>query len=67
MFNFQTFKFIIKKALDFGCGMGRLTQALTKYFEEVYGIDIAPSMIKLTEKYNRYDNKCKFFLNTTDD
>ena len=56
-----------KKALDFGCGVGRLTQALAIYFEEVYGIDIAPSMIKLAKEYNRYDNKCKFYLNTTDD
>lgn len=35
-----------KRALDFGCGAGRLTQALAGYFEEVCGIDIAPSMIE---------------------
>lgn len=56
-----------KKALDFGCGIGRLTQALAMYFEEVYGIDIAPSMIKLAKEYNRYESKCKFYLNTSDD
>lgn len=56
-----------RKALDFGCGIGRLTQALAIYFEEVYGIDIAPSMIKLAKEYNRYDSKCKFYLNTSDD
>lgn len=54
------------KALDFGCGVGRLTQALADYFEEVYGVDIAPSMIELAKKYNRRGNKCKYFLNETD-
>ena len=29
-----------KKALDFGCGVGRLTQELACNFEEVYGVDI---------------------------
>src|SRR6187401_2371852 len=32
-------------ALDFGCGVGRLTQPLANYFSNVTGIDIAPSMI----------------------
>jgi SAM-dependent methyltransferase len=51
------------KALDFGCGVGRLTQALTTYFDQVYGVDIAPSMIELAEKYNRHRDKCKYLLN----
>ena len=55
-----------KKALDFGCGVGRLTQAIAIYFEKVCGIDIAPSMIKLAKEYNRND-KCNFYLNVTDD
>jgi ubiquinone/menaquinone biosynthesis C-methylase UbiE len=54
------------KALDFGCGVGRLTQALAHYFDEVYGVDIAPSMIELAQKYNKYGNKCKYILNETD-
>jgi 2-polyprenyl-3-methyl-5-hydroxy-6-metoxy-1,4-benzoquinol methylase len=33
------------KALDFGCGVGRLTRALSSYFTEVHGVDISPSMI----------------------
>ena len=56
-----------KKALDFGCGVGRLTQALAHYFDEVYGIDIAPSMVELAKKYNRYGDKCRYYLNETDD
>jgi len=55
-----------KKALDFGCGVGRLTQALAKYFDEVHGVDIAPSMIELANKYNQYDSKCNYHLNEED-
>jgi 2-polyprenyl-3-methyl-5-hydroxy-6-metoxy-1,4-benzoquinol methylase len=54
------------KALDFGCGVGRLTQALAHFFDEVYGVDIAPSMIELAQKYNKYGNNCKYILNETD-
>lgn len=56
-----------RKALDFGCGVGRLSQAFTNYFDEVHGVDIAPSMIELAEKYNRYGDKCRYYLNETDD
>jgi len=56
-----------RKALDFGCGVGRLTQRMAHYFDQVYGIDIAPSMIELAKKYNRYGEKCKYYLNETDD
>lgn len=56
-----------RKALDFGCGVGRLTQALAHYFDEVYGVDIAPSMIELAKKYNRHGDKCHYYLNETND
>jgi ubiquinone/menaquinone biosynthesis C-methylase UbiE len=52
------------RALDFGCGVGRLTQALANFFQEVIGVDIAPSMIDLAIKYN-CSHKCNFVLNTT--
>lgn len=54
------------KALDFGCGMGRLTQALAPYFKKVYGVDISPSMIGLAKKHNKYPDKCKYLLNDKD-
>src|ERR1700675_2485116 len=30
-----------ERALDFGCGVGRLTQALAAHFAQVTGVDIA--------------------------
>ena len=56
-----------ERALDFGCGVGRLTQALANYFIEVIGIDIAPSMINLANRYNSYPEKCKYYVNDTND
>ena len=41
-------------ALDFGCGVGRLTQSLAEHFESVAGVDIAPTMIVEAAKYNRH-------------
>lgn len=55
-----------RRSLDFGCGVGRSTQALAIYFDEVVGVDIAPSMLKLAKKYNRFGVKCKYFLNKAD-
>ncbi|OHE56484.1 MAG: hypothetical protein A2Z47_04170 [Thermodesulfovibrio sp. RBG_19FT_COMBO_42_12] len=37
-------------ALDFGCGMGRLSLALAQYYEEVIGIDISETMINLANQ-----------------
>jgi len=59
--------FYTKKALDFGCGVGRLTQALAFYFDEVYGIDIAPSMIELAKKFNKYSDRCFYYVNNNND
>jgi SAM-dependent methyltransferase len=56
-----------RKALDFGCGVGRISQALANYFDVVYGVDIAPSMIDLAKKYNVYGDRCRYHLNETDD
>jgi ubiquinone/menaquinone biosynthesis C-methylase UbiE len=56
-----------QKALDFGCGIGRLTQALAAHFDEVTGVDIAPSMIDLANKYNKNKENCLFLLNERDD
>ncbi|HVY33884.1 MAG TPA: class I SAM-dependent methyltransferase [Caulobacteraceae bacterium] len=36
----------VRTALDFGCGVGRLTEAMTAYADEVVGYDIAPGMLQ---------------------
>lgn len=38
------------KALDFGCGTGRLSQALAGFFSEVTGIDISFNMVETAKK-----------------
>jgi SAM-dependent methyltransferase len=55
------------KALDFGCGVGRLTQALGLHFEQCCGVDIAPSMIRLAREHNRRGAPCRYELNAHPD
>lgn len=55
------------KALDFGCGVGRLTRALADHFEEAHGVDIAPSMIRLAEELNKDVPGSRFHLNEAAD
>ncbi len=38
------------RALDFGCGVGRLTLPLARAFDSVTGLDIAPSMLAEAER-----------------
>jgi ubiquinone/menaquinone biosynthesis C-methylase UbiE len=52
-----------KVALDFGCGVGRLSQALSAWFDEVYGVDISSSMIQAAKRFNVFDKKCHYILN----
>lgn len=54
-------------ALDFGCGAGRLTQALAGWFDSVTGIDISPVMLDLARKHNNFGERCAYRLNTSDD
>jgi len=50
-------------ALDFGCGIGRLSQALAEHFNTVCGVDISGEMISVAGKLNRYPDKCRYFPN----
>jgi ubiquinone/menaquinone biosynthesis C-methylase UbiE len=52
--------------LDFGCGMGRLTQAMAGHFGKSVGVDIAPSMIELAREHNTQGERCEFILNDVD-
>jgi SAM-dependent methyltransferase len=40
----------IKRALDFGCGVGRLTIPLSTACEKVVGVDVSPSMLQEATK-----------------
>ena len=35
------------RALDFGCGVGRLAEAMTAYASEVTGLDVSPGMLEI--------------------
>lgn len=50
-------------ALDFGCGVGRLTQALAQYFGECHGVDIAETMLERARAINRHGDRCTYHLN----
>lgn len=52
-----------KPALDFGCGVGRLTQAMATHFPECCGVDISPTMIRLAIEFNQDVPSCRFLLN----
>jgi SAM-dependent methyltransferase len=55
------------RALDFGCGLGRLSQALACYFDEVDGVDVAPAMVRQSRELNPYGERCRFHLNPRED
>jgi SAM-dependent methyltransferase len=56
-----------RTALDFGCGVGRVTQALAFHFESVWGLDIAPTMIAEAERHNRFKRSCRYVVNCEPD
>jgi SAM-dependent methyltransferase len=55
------------RALDFGCGVGRLTRALSSEFEECYGIDISSKMIRSALELNADVANCRFLVNVAPD
>lgn len=55
------------RALDFGCGIGRVTSALAKRFDQVVGVDVAPTMIDLARRQNADGTGCTFVLNNSPD
>jgi SAM-dependent methyltransferase len=54
------------RVLDFGCGAGRLTQALAAYADEVVGVDVAPAMLATARQLDPPAN-CRFVLNEASD
>jgi SAM-dependent methyltransferase len=57
-----------ERAIDFGCGVGRVTLPLSRDFVRVTGIDISPTMLgaarSYQEKYGDTSGACDFILNT---
>jgi ubiquinone/menaquinone biosynthesis C-methylase UbiE len=46
-----------RRAIDFGCGVGRLTRALHHYFPECHGVDISRGML---QKARQLAPECEF-------
>lgn len=54
-------------ALDFGCGVGRLTAALAEHFDAVTGVDISPSMLGHARALHATNARCHFVHNDRPD
>ena len=52
--SFEGMGFHIKRAaaIDFGCGIGRVSRWLANCFSHVVGVDISPKMLELAESHN---------------
>ena len=44
----------IGRALDFGCGIGRVTQALAAYAEHVDGVDVSEEMVRRAREHEAW-------------
>jgi SAM-dependent methyltransferase len=55
------------RALDFGCGVGRLTRALGRRFDRAVGVDISEVMVARASRLNRQVPACEFRLNLAPD
>ena len=53
------------QALDFGCGVGRLTQAMTRFADKVIGVDISPDMLAKAREHT--DASIRFQSGLTDE
>lgn len=51
------------RVLDFGCGVGRLTQALCEHFAACAGVDISARMVQLAREFNAHGKRCEYFQN----
>ena len=54
----------LTRVLDFGCGAGRLTQALATPRDRVIGLDVSTPMLDVARRLDRSDGRCEFVLNT---
>ncbi|MYW91761.1 methyltransferase domain-containing protein [Amycolatopsis rubida] len=49
-----------ERVLDFGCGVGRLSKALSTHVPKVVGVDIADSMLRLAREFNPDPGRTEF-------
>ena len=55
------------RVLDFGCGAGRLSQALAAHADEVVGVDVAAPMLDTARALDGTGGRCTFVLNPEPD
>jgi ubiquinone/menaquinone biosynthesis C-methylase UbiE len=55
------------RVLDFGCGAGRLSQALAEHAREVVGVDVSPPMLAKARELDRSGGRCAFVLSEDPD
>jgi SAM-dependent methyltransferase len=55
------------RAIDFGCGVGRLTLPRALHFAHVDGVDIAGSMVERARRANPHGDRCAFHVNERPD
>lgn len=53
-----------KTGIDFGCGVGRLTQAMAEHLDQVVGIDVAEAMLE--EAMRHAPQNCRFVRDIPD-
>jgi 2-polyprenyl-3-methyl-5-hydroxy-6-metoxy-1,4-benzoquinol methylase len=53
------------RALDFGCGVGRITRPLARHFEQVTGMDVSQTMLDAAKAYSDGSVvNCEYILNS---
>jgi SAM-dependent methyltransferase len=52
-----------RSALDFGCGIGRISRSMAAHFRSVVGVDVAPAMIARARVLNAQIRNCEFVVN----
>ncbi|HVW10854.1 MAG TPA: class I SAM-dependent methyltransferase, partial [Bryobacteraceae bacterium] len=40
----------MRRALEIGCGPGRLLRPMSRYFDQIYGVDVSDAMVKLARE-----------------
>jgi SAM-dependent methyltransferase len=57
----------LDRALDFGCGAGRASQALALHASAVVGVDVSAPMLEAARRLDRSAGRCTFVLNERPD